>query len=112
MKHILAPILLVVFLFPSLALGEEVTWDDLVEREGLYYKKSTDVPFTGKVTGQGMLKNGLEEGPWLTYYDHDEWQGKGDYKNGNTEGPWVGYNEDGTVNEKNTVTYKNGKKVD
>ena len=60
MKHILAPILLLVFLFPALALGEEVTFDDLVEREGIYYKKYTDVPFTGEVTGQkqGRLKNG------------------------------------------------------
>ena len=31
--------------FPS--FGE--TMDDLVEREGLYYKKFTDVPFTGQV---------------------------------------------------------------
>ena len=36
------------------------TWDDLVERNGLYYKKFTDVPFTGKVDGQynGSIKNG------------------------------------------------------
>lgn len=31
--------------FPS--WGETI--DDLVEREGIYYKKFTDVPFTGKV---------------------------------------------------------------
>ena len=63
MKHILAPILLMVFLFPSLALGEEVTMDDLVEREGIYYKKLTDVPFGGKVTGskQGSFKNGVKQ---------------------------------------------------
>ena len=27
-----------------------VTIDDLVKREGIYYEKFTDVPFTGKVT--------------------------------------------------------------
>ena len=48
MKRFLTPILLMVLLFPSLALGEEVTMDDLVEREGIYYKKFTDVPFTEK----------------------------------------------------------------
>ena len=26
-----------------------LTMDDLVKREGLYYKKFTDVPFTGKI---------------------------------------------------------------
>ncbi len=39
MKHILAPILLLTLLFPSLAFGETVKWNDLVVRDGLYYKK-------------------------------------------------------------------------
>ena len=138
MKRILAPILLMVLLFPALALGEEVTMDDLVETNGLVYKKSTDVPFTGKVTGQeqGTFKNGKKEGPWVDYWENGQlkmkgdyrdrgregpwvsyWENgqlemKGDYKNGKTEGPWVGYNEDGTVNKGNTGTYKNGVKVD
>jgi len=50
MKHILAPILLVTLLFPALALGE--TLNDLVLRDGIHYKKFSDVPFTGKVTGK------------------------------------------------------------
>ena len=90
MKHILASILLMVFLFPSLALGEEVPWDDLVRTNGLYYKKFTDVPFTGKTTGQIQ----------------------GSFKNGEMEGPWVVYNSDGTVWEEYTGTYKNDVKVD
>ncbi len=53
MKHILAPILLLVFLFPSLALSEEVVdYDDLVEKDGLFLKKFTDIPFTGTTSGQ------------------------------------------------------------
>ena len=35
-------------LFSSPSWSE--TWDDLVERDGLFYKKFTDVPFTGKIT--------------------------------------------------------------
>ena len=64
MKDILTSVVLVVLLFPSLALGEEITMDDLVEREGIYYKKLTDVPFGGKVTGskQGNFKNGVRQG--------------------------------------------------
>ena len=60
MKDILTSVVLVVLLFPSLALGDEVTMDDLVYREGFCYKKFTDVPFAGEITGdnQGMLKNG------------------------------------------------------
>jgi len=41
-----------------------VTVEDLVERDGLIYKKFTDTPFTGKVTGkeQGSYKNGKRGG--------------------------------------------------
>ena len=61
MKRILAPILLMVLLFPTLAFGETVDWSDLVHRDGLYYKKFTDVPFDGKVTGQeqGSFRDGI-----------------------------------------------------
>ena len=84
MKRILAPILLVVLLFPSLALGETVKGEDLVLRDGLYYKKFTDVPFTGKITGefQGKLKNGKKEGPWVVYHDNGQLMSKGTYKDG------------------------------
>ena len=46
---------------------------DLVEREGLFYKKFTDVPFTGKTTGQtqGTYKDGVLDGPYVSYYNND-----------------------------------------
>ena len=139
MKHILAPILLLIFLFPALALGEEVVeWDDLVVTNGLVYKKFTDVPFTGKTTGQvqgtykdgvldgpwfeyhyhgglkskGDYKNGKKDGPWVVYYEDGQLHEKGDWKDGKMEGPWVVYNGYGTVDERFTGTYKNGVKVD
>ena len=63
MKHLLAPILLLTLLFPSLAYG--VTMNDLVERDGIHYKQFSDVPFMVKVTGkvQGAFKGGLKDGP-------------------------------------------------
>ena len=53
--------------FPSLG----VDFDDLIERDGLFYEKFTDVPFTGKITGeeQGSLKKGKKEGEWVLYHD-------------------------------------------
>jgi hypothetical protein len=87
MKRILAPILLLTLLFPALAFGE--TMDDLVKREGIFYKKFSDVPFTGKVTG---ISQGL-------------------FKNGKTHGPWVSFLKDGTVWKGFTGTFKNGVKV-
>ena len=67
MKRILASLVFMVLLFPALALGE--TMDDLVVRDGLFYKKFTVVPFTGSTTGitQGTIRNGKEEGPWVHY---------------------------------------------
>ena len=44
----------------------EVTIDgkELVERKGVYFKKFSEVPFTGKVSGneQGIIKNGKKVG--------------------------------------------------
>ena len=79
MKRILASLVLMVLLVPALALGE--TMDDLVYRDGLYYKKFNPVkrsilllirqpghnvvPFTGTVTGmtEGVFRNGKKDGP-------------------------------------------------
>ena len=99
MNRILTSMVFLVLLFPSLTLGEEVTMDGLVEREGIYYKKYTDVPFIGKVTGkeQGSFKNGKKEGSWVSYWDNGQLRHKGDYKNGEREGPWVIYYDNGQL---------------
>ena len=71
MKRILASLVLMVLLLPALALGE--TMDDLVQRDGLFYKKFTVVPFTGNITGkntQGTIKNGRKDGSWVDYWDN------------------------------------------
>ena len=110
MRHILTSLVLGVLLFPSLALGETVKWDDLVERESLHYKKFTDVPFTGKVTGtgQGKLENGERVGPWVNYHNNGQLYYKGTYKNGKRDGPWVRYHDNGQLYYKGT--YKNDKR--
>ena len=81
--------------------------DDLVKRDGLYYKKFSDVPFTGEIEGsiQGRFKNGKKEGPWVSYWSNGQLDNKGDYKNGKREGPWVGYYENGQLRSKGA--YKN-----
>ncbi len=110
---------------------------DLVKRGGLYYRKRTDVPFTGKTTGktQGTFKNGKKDGPYIRYYKNGQlflktnykdgkWDGphigyhdngrlsfKGKHKDGKQEGPWVWYKKDGSAWEKYTGTFKNGVKV-
>ena len=85
------------------------TMDDLVERDGLYYKKFTDVPFTGDITDkttQGTFRNGEKEGPSVEYQDNGQLSYEGTYKDGIQEGPWVQYYEDGQLSYKGT--YKVG----
>ena len=84
--------------------------DDLVERDGIHYKKFSDVPFTGEVKGkyQGRFKNGEMDGPWVSYYDNGQLHTKGTAKNGKQEGPWVFYHENGQLMQKGD--FKNGKK--
>ena len=119
--------------FPS--WGE--TMDDLIERDNVYYKKFSDVPFTGKVTGetQGYLnkgikidwweeywpngqlktkvwfKNGKREGSFVMYWDTGQLGSKGNYKNGKQEDTWVNFASDGSVNEELTGTFRNDVKV-
>ena len=108
MRHALASLVIALFLFPSIAFGE--TMDDLVKRDGIYYKKFTDVPFTGKVKGktQGSLKNGKRYGAWVRYYGNGQLQWKGTYKDGKEDGVWVRYMSNGQLYMKRT--YKNGKR--
>ena len=107
MKRILASLVLMVILFPPLALGE--TTDDLMERDGLFYKEFNPVkrwilllirqpghhavPFTGNITGkeQGIIRNGKKEGPWVYYHDNGQVSAKGNYKDGEKEDDWVYY---------------------
>ena len=112
--------------------------EDLLVRDGLYYKKFSEVPFSGKVTGlrNGSIKNGKAEGEWISYHDNGqlyskgnykngkaegEWfiyfwsngqlMRKGNYKNGKREGAWVEYHTDGTLDRVRSGTFKNGVKI-
>jgi len=86
--------------------------DDLVKRDGIYYKKFTDVPFTGNITGtkQGKIKNGKKEGPWVFYRDNGQLGAKGSYTHGKNVGAWAYYNDKGQLWTK--LTFKDGKVVE
>ena len=84
--------------------------DDLVQRDGRYYKKFTEVPFTGETEGldQGRFKNGKREGPWVEYYDNGQLSSRTEWRNGKPEGPWVAYYENGQLMFKGD--WRNGEK--
>ena len=89
------------------------TMDDLVKREGLYYKKFSNLPFTGRVECdyQGYFNNGNKDGSWLIYYLNGQLHSKGNYENGKKEGLWVYNHYNGQEKNELTGTYRNGKKI-
>ena len=99
-------VLLCLVSFPSWGL----TLDDLVQRNGLYYKKFTSVPFNGEIEGQfqGSFKDGKKDGPWEAYWENGQLYYKGNFRNGKEEGSWVIHHSNGLLREKGV--YKNGRK--
>ena len=119
------------------SVGWSLTIEDLVKREGIYYKKFSDKPFTGDVNGleQGSFINGKKEGSWKTYYLGGQLRMKLNYKNGlidgtgkdyyingklnihakwkndKLDGLFLWYNKDGTLDNFMSGTFKNGKKI-
>ena len=95
------------------SVGWSLELKDLVKRDGVFYNKFSDVPFTGKIEsrkiGTGNYKNGKREGFWIGYYDNGQLMYKGNWKNGKREDAWVSYWNSGKL--KNKGIYKNGIKI-
>ena len=89
MKHLL--IIFSLFL-TSVSWSKDVDIKDLVERDGIYYEKFSDKPFTGKVIGikQGYLIDGKQDGKWLEFYKNGELESKLNFKDGKYES-WLIY---------------------
>jgi len=53
-------------------------------RGRIHYKKFSDAPFTGRITGpkRGSFKSGKRHGPWVSYYGNGKLEDKGNYKDG------------------------------
>ena len=118
-------LLTTIFLFSSpLVWGEEVRYDDLVYRDGLWYKKFSEDVFSGTVCCEyrGKIVNGKRDGKWTEwlssghlwwrknykngqlnglhegYYDNGVLFYRGHWKNGEMVGKWEYYKKDGTLN--------------
>ena len=108
MKH-----LLIIFslLLSSVSWSKDVDWNNLVKRDGLYYEKFNDIPFTGNSIGQGQgkIKDGKQVGKWLRYYGNGQLEYKFNFKNGKKDGEWLFYYDNGQLFGK--IYYKEGKKA-
>ena len=96
MKH-----LLIIFslLLTSVSWSKSIDSKDLVKRDGLYYEKFTDKPFTGKVTGlkQGKIKKGKIKGKWNEYWENGILKKTYTIKKGKKEGEQIEYYENGQL---------------
>ena len=108
MKYLL---IIYCLLFTSVGWGKDINLDDLIKRDGLYYEKFTDVPFTGDAVGQelGKIRKGIKVGKWIGYYENGKLKYKSNYKNGKREGEYLIYQvyEDGKIWVKGN--FKDGK---
>ena len=109
MKH-----LLIIFslLLTSISWSKDVDYDDLVKRDGLYYEKFNDEPFTGKTNGriQGNFKDGKRDGEWSRYLKNGQLSSKEYYKDGKKIGEHFYYNDNGQLII--TYIYKDDKLIE
>ena len=84
-------------LFTSVSWSKDINSDDLVIRDGLYYEKFTDVPFTGNIL-------------WYAYKDKNIITIKVSYKDGKREGENIHYWENGQLYK--TEIYKDGELIE
>lgn len=102
---------LLVFLFPVVSMGETVDRKELVVRDNLYYKKFSDLPFTGTVTGkqQGEAVEGKRVGVWLNFYSTGQLSSRLHFSSdGIRNGEYVSYTQNGCLWSKGNIV--DGKK--
>ena len=101
---LIPPVLLALVSFPIFGMG----LNDLAYRGGLYYDKSTDSPFNGKVRGlsEGLIREGKQEGPWIEFHRKRKLYLKGNYENGKRNGSWAAYWSSGQLVHQ--AIFKNG----
>ena len=85
-------------------------WTDLVKRNGVFFKKFSDVPFEGRLKppNSGVFRRGLPEGELLFRRIDGSLRERRSYSNGRPHGLWVNCDLNGNIFRK--LNYKNGKR--
>ena len=137
-KILVFTLLITFFLGGIVSISKSETIDDLVQREGMFYLKFSDIPFSGELEGiqQGLVSEGKKQGKWLEFWIAGQLKNKGEYNNGKKNGLWLlfytngqlmgkgnyledredvewqYYLRDGTINQETSGNYKDGRKID
>lgn len=93
---------ILLFLFSCSA--KVVNFDQLQDRNGLYFLVNEEKPFSGEVVSyingklefEGEVKNGLREGVWSYYYPTGQKRMAGVFTDGLKEGTWTYWKENGS----------------
>ncbi len=117
MKQLLTILFILAFAITSSA-QKVVKYDDLEERNGLFYEQDSKTPFTGKCvttfpSGKlglgGNVKDGLRDGEWIWFYENGNKKRYCSYKNGIKDGPSIFYYKNGQ--KKSEIIFSNDKNV-
>ena len=79
--------------------SNSLSLDDLILRDGLYFEKFSNTPFTGNVSGlsEGQIKNGLKFGDWYYWYESGQLYQSVTYDAGKEIGASIIYYENGRI---------------
>jgi len=114
MKKLLTFFCLIVVSFNS--FSETIQQHQLVEKDGLVYKKDSTQPFTGSILdvydnflimGTGTYKDGKREGMWISFWNNGNVENEGVFKDGKEHGLFESYYRNGQLKERKT--YKEGR---
>ena len=107
MYKIFLKIIFLVFIFGSNLSSEEInSWNELVRKGNIFYKKSDNQPFSGilknyypsgKISLIDNFKNGMQHGEFRSFYENGKILMSGIFKKGRQHGQWKEFHEDGSI---------------
>lgn len=111
---------LILLLFNIIELfGQKIVkYEDLEERNRIFYEINSNTPFTGKCittypNGQlgmgGYLKNGLRDGEWIWFYENGNKKRYSVYKEGIKHGPTIYFYKNGQ--KKSEIIFDNDRNI-
>lgn len=110
--------LLFLFLCIGAYCQQKINYDDLEERDGLFYEPGSKTPYTGqcvttypsgKLGMGGNIKNGLRDGEWLWFYENGNKKRYCMYKDGMKDGPSIFFYKSG--GKKSEIIFSEDKNI-
>ncbi len=107
-----------IFLQFSAFSQQKIKYDDLEEKDGLFYEQGSKTPYTGqcvttfpsgKLGMGGSIKNGLRDGEWIWFYENGNKKRYCVYKDGLKDGASIFFYKTG--GKKSEIIFSNDKNI-